>query len=93
MERNGRNRGDPWSLRQTGVYQQATYNNCRSAWIFLQLSRSARVGLENVLRSQSSHTSENESPMTLHALLLGVTIDNWAEYIQHLSTQLGELVS
>jgi hypothetical protein len=31
--------------------------------------------------------------MTLHALLLGATVDNWGEYIRDLSTQLREVVS
>lgn len=93
MEKNGRNRGDPWSLRQTGVYQQATFNSHRSAWIFLQLSRSTKIVLENALRSQLKCFGQSDSPMTLHALLLGATVDNWGEYIQDLSTQLREVVS
>lgn len=91
MEKNGRNRGDPWSLRQTGVYQQATFNSYRSAWIFLQLSRSTKIVLENALRSQLKCFGQSDSPMTLHALLLGATVDNWGEYIQDLSTQLREV--
>lgn len=93
VEKNGRNRGDPWSLRQTGVYQQATFNSHQSAWIFLQLSRSTRIVLENALRSQLRCFGQSDSPMTLHALLLGATVDNWGEYIQCLSTQLREVVS
>ncbi|OCK78124.1 hypothetical protein K432DRAFT_444833 [Lepidopterella palustris CBS 459.81] len=91
VEKNGRNRGDPWSLRQTGVYQQVTFDSRQSAWIFLQLSSSTRAALEKVLRSQPSSPGENDSPMTLHALLLGTTVDNWDEYIQNLSTQLRDV--
>ena len=93
MEKNGRNRGDPWSLRQTGVYQQATFHGNHSAWIFLQLSRPTRTALENALQGQSRCLGESDSPMMLHALLLGVTADNWGAYIQDLSVQLREVVS
>ena len=93
VEKNGRNRGDPWSLRQTGVYQQVTFDSRQSAWIFLQLSSATRVVLEKVLRRKSSCPGERESPMTIHALLLGATVDNWGEYIQNLSTQLRDVVS
>jgi hypothetical protein len=92
MEKNGRNRGDPWSLRQTGVYQQATFDSDQSAWIFLQLSRSTRIVLENAFRSQLRRFSENDSPMTLHGLLLEATVDNWGEYIQDLNAQLRDVV-
>ena len=92
VEKNGRNRGDPWSLRQTGIYQQATIKSHQSAWIFLQLSCSTRIILENALRSSSGCYSDSDSPMTLHALLLGGTVDNWGEYIRDLSAQLRDMV-
>ena len=93
MEKNGRNRGDPWSLRQTGVYQQATFKSHQSVWIFLQLSKSTRIILEREMRSPSRYFSKSESPMALHALLLGASVDNWGEYIRDLNAQLRDIVS
>lgn len=88
VERNGRNRGDPWSLRQTGVYQQTTFDSHKSMWIFLQLSQSTKAALKEVLQNQPIYPCGSDSPMALHALLLGVTVHNWGDYIQSLSKQL-----
>lgn len=93
MEKNGRNRGDPWSLRQTGVYQQAKLEHRHSAWIFLQLSSSTRQGLEKALGKQSGSQDEGDSPMAHHALLLLATVDNWGEYIRSLDRELRDIVS
>lgn len=89
VEQNGRSHGDPWSLRQTGIYQQVNAEHRRSVWIFLQLSRSTRRQLEPVLHSQSN---SSDSFMILHSILLLATVDNWGKYVEHLHSQLRDLV-
>ncbi|OAL55030.1 hypothetical protein IQ07DRAFT_628704 [Pyrenochaeta sp. DS3sAY3a] len=91
VERNGRNRGDPWSLRQTGVYSQTNYSTRHSSWIFLHLAESTRSLLEDELRSLSEETESKGDPLALHALLLIATVDNWGEYVQDLSTKIRSL--
>ncbi|KAF2474370.1 uncharacterized protein BDR25DRAFT_340867 [Lindgomyces ingoldianus] len=91
VERNGRNRGNPWSIRQTGVYQQAKLDNRQSVWIFLQVSTPTRGVLEDKLRRQLSCHGESDSPVALHALLLRATAGNWGEYVRGLSAQLRDL--
>ena len=92
-EKNGRNRGDPWSLRQTGVYQQATFRSHQSVWILLQLSQATRQILEKEVGSPSRYLSKGDSPMALHALLLGASVDNWGDYVRDLSGHLSDIVS
>lgn len=87
VEKNGRTRGDPWSLRQTGVYQQVNSDSRKSTWIFLQLSQDTKAALKEVLKNQSTYFDKRDSPMALHTFLLA-TVDNWGEYIQDLSKQL-----
>jgi hypothetical protein len=90
VEENGRNHGDPWSLRQTGVYQQANIENRRSAWIFLQLPRSVRHRLETILRR--SEVSTIGSLMRFHGVLLLDTVENWGKYIEYIHSQLRVVV-
>ncbi|KAF2848276.1 hypothetical protein T440DRAFT_175165 [Plenodomus tracheiphilus IPT5] len=91
MEKNNRNRGDPWSLRQTGIYQQTTSGNHQSTWIFLHMSQSARMVLEKAIREHLMCLVGSHSPMTFHGLLIEATMSNWVEYVQNLDAQLRNL--
>jgi len=89
MEENNRNHGDPWSLRQTGIYQQANAEKRKSTWIFLQLSRFTRCLLEIATQSQTEDSSDGF--MKLHCVLLSATVDNWGKYIEYLHSQLRDM--
>ncbi|KAH7080741.1 hypothetical protein FB567DRAFT_531627 [Paraphoma chrysanthemicola] len=91
VERNGRNRGDPWSLRQTGVYSQTQHSTHQTTWILLQLSKSIRSLLEIELSRIISHRTRDSDYLALHALLLRATVDNWGDYVQDLSSQVRSL--
>ncbi|KAH7081902.1 hypothetical protein BKA63DRAFT_504891 [Paraphoma chrysanthemicola] len=93
VERNGRNRGDPWSLRQTGVYSQTKRSAHQTTWMLLQPSKSTRSLLEIELSRIISHSTRNSDYLALHALLLRATVDNWGDYVQDLSAQVRSLVS
>ena len=92
VEKNGRNRGDPWSLRQTGVYSQTKCDG-QSKWLFLQLSKSTRPLLQDKQQRRSGQAESRIAPFPLHAFLLMETTDNWAEYVQDISGQIWDLVS
>ena len=89
VERNGRNRGNPWSLRQTGIYHQIDLTTKRSGWIFIQASGLTR---EEIFRALSVDRFR-ENPMLLHLEVLFTMARNWPDYIEYLSSKLDELVS
>lgn len=88
MAKNGRNRGDPWSLRQTGVYQKSYLSTGRSAWMLMQLAADTRIHLEEKLKSGGAPT---QNLMQFHTLILLSTGRNWTDYLEHLDAQLTEL--
>lgn len=94
MDRNGRDRGDPWSLRQCGIYQQICLTTRRSSWIMLQISESIRAHINQILQ-RGSHENECSSidPMIFHVVFISAMAANWQEYLEHLQSQIAILVS
>lgn len=90
VEENNRNHGDPWSSRQTGIYQQVKAKGHRSTWIFLKLSGASRRQVETVIQKEAS--GNTDGCMKLHSCLLLATVDNWGRYIDYLDTQLRGIV-
>ncbi|KAI1414101.1 hypothetical protein F5Y13DRAFT_21800 [Hypoxylon sp. FL1857] len=88
VEENGRARGDPWSLRQTGIYQQVDANNDQSIWVILQISKATRERLMKKLHHPELSSQCPDNPMSIHAVLLLATVDNWGAYIEYLRSQL-----
>jgi hypothetical protein len=93
MEENSRQHGDPWSLRQTGVYQQVNAEIQNSTWILLQLSRSTRSLLEAATIQSRFKNDNSISLMQLHCIMLSATTGNWGKYIKFLQSQLSDIVS
>ena len=94
VERNGRNHGDPWSLRQTGVYHSYDYKSQKSIWIILQPSTYVLEHIENVLRTLPRDDSLSRGGyMLLHCFILSSMERNWRDYIEDLQTRLDGLVS
>lgn len=90
---NGRNRGDPWSLRQCGIYQQICLTTRRSCWILLQVSNQAHSKLDQALRSYSHRNSSlGVHPMVPHLIFISAMAANWRAYLQHLRSKLTILV-
>ena len=95
MERHGRGTGNPWSLRQTGIYQQSYHHAKLSVWVLLQPSKILRTRLLIVLGNKSVQNSPivEESPMLFHSLVLSLTASNWKSYLDDLDSEVKELVS
>jgi hypothetical protein len=89
VEKNGRNWGSPWSLRQTAVYQRFDIKSKKSAWILMQPSTHIRDWLENNL---SGIDKLDESFMLLHLLFLSSMEENWTDYLDDLILQVNALV-
>lgn len=89
FEENQRNRGNPWSLRQTAVYQGVDYSTNTSAFIFLQPSSYIEERLGDKLRAIAQDESLHEiRHILLHVVLLSSTLINWRRYI---ATQMSDL--
>jgi len=92
VEENGRNRGDPWSLRQMGVYHSYNAESQQSIWIILQppsrILEGLRGSLKNLMVDSASsiHTS-----LSLHFQFLSLTGENLHSYLEHLWVGLDEL--
>ncbi|KAI9785127.1 MAG: hypothetical protein M1839_000765 [Geoglossum umbratile] len=84
VEKNGRNSGDPWSLRQIGVYQQWKPDSRNSTWILLHPSENIHKRLHEIMGKMPL---KSESPMLLHILFLSSTAYNWGDYIEDLRSQ------
>lgn len=93
IEQNGRNQGDPWSLRQTGVYQKIDFDTGYSSSVILQLSKSIRKQFGYVIADYvPGRTGQGIQMMQLHLLILTSTSDNWSEYIEHLHSVVKAVV-
>src|SRR5438045_1558114 len=69
MEKNGRETGDPWSLRQSGVYQKVDAQTGNSTWILLQPAESIRQRLRKSLEELGEHTRDRDR-FRYHILIL-----------------------
>jgi hypothetical protein len=93
VDLNGRDRGDPWSLRQCGVYQQICLKTRRSTWILLQVSRRMRAKLDQALRSRAYKNDKlGIDPVVPHIIFISAMAANWQEYLEYLHSQLAILV-
>lgn len=93
VERNGRDYGDPWSLRQTGIYHKFRLGAPRSCWILLQPTKYSCMRLEHVLEKfVPGNKNWLEAIVRAHNALLTSMMHNWPEYIQYLGSRLDELV-
>lgn len=89
MEKNNRRKGDPWSFRQSGVYQQISVSSRRSTWIILQPSDGVRAQLKRVLESSLEQgRKSNESAIYFHVIFLSSMAGNWQEYLEYLHSQV-----
>lgn len=94
FEENQRNTSNPWSLRQTAVYQGVDYSTDTSTFILLQPSSyiERRLGdkLHAITHDESSHELRH---ILLHLVLLSSSLVNWRHYIATQISDLEQLVS
>lgn len=97
MERTNRTKGDPWSFRQSGIYQQMYPDGETTSWIILQPPNGMIANIKEAFDVPIEETN-NVAKRTVIGLRLHVTFitfmaTNWAEYVEHLQCQLSDLVS
>jgi hypothetical protein len=94
FEENQRNTGNPWSLRQTAVYQGVDHSTGASAFIFLQPSSYIEKRLSDKLYAITQDDSlHGLRHILLHVVLLSSSLVNWDRYISTQVSDLERLVS
>lgn len=91
VELNHRSESQPWSIRQSAIYNRYGSSSIASAWMFVALTQPTTDCISKYL--QNSTDQAKASPFELHVLLLNVVMSNWRAYFVHLSAKTHELVS
>ncbi|KAI9788754.1 MAG: hypothetical protein M1816_006611 [Peltula sp. TS41687] len=82
---------DPYSIRETGVYQKYCSDTQTCNWIFIQPSDEFRDRLERALVSANDAAPMNQ--FQIHVLVLLSVSENWRDYINYLEGTFSKLVS
>jgi hypothetical protein len=92
VESHGRNLKDPWSLRQSAVYQRYDCESGRSRFVIFQPSDAMYRQLREILQHFPSPNSpfSNEA---IHSAFLWSSEANSREYINYLEREFRALVS
>lgn len=83
---------DPWSIRQTAVYQQYNSVKDRSMFLLISPADTSRRMLEDTVNANTSRRVR-VNPFDLHRILLSTLHRNWRAYIRDLEVILQERVS
>jgi len=94
VEQNGRTTGNPWSLRQIGVYEKYDSLKDVSIWILISASETAREALDDIkLTNQPVDSRCLTETNMFHAVLIAAVSREWRKYLEHLQVELDILVS
>jgi hypothetical protein len=93
VERHRRAEPDPWSLRQSGIYQRHVFCDNRSIWILIQPSSTiCRLLKEKLRQCVTGPGKVDLSPMAGHMIILLAAARTWNEYIDDLRAEADLLV-
>ncbi|KAL4953186.1 hypothetical protein BDW69DRAFT_165851 [Aspergillus filifer] len=85
---NGRSRGSPWSLRQTGLYQQVSIKTGRSRFLLLHPAEE----VVNIIQTHISNPMAAKScPVQFHAMIVQFMVGRWDRYLQHIYQKISDL--
>lgn len=97
MELNGRlptenTDHDPWSIRQTAIYQQYDQELNRIVFILISPSDSVKTAFADALEEAGSN-NQVLHPFDLHLILVSLLHSNWRLYVRSLEKVMREQVS
>jgi hypothetical protein len=78
---------DPWSIRQSAVYQQYDSSKEKMVFVLITPSQSVKTGLEKAV-DISVNGSKRLDAFELHRIIIGTLHDNWRMYIRSLERVL-----
>jgi len=83
---------DPWSIRQTAIYQQYNSNLDKTTFVLITPSKSARRALEQNI-SRCVEEGEQINAFDLHQNIISTLYENWRVYIRSLDRLLMDQVN
>jgi len=89
-EQNGRNNGDPWSIRHTALYYQYDNSTDMSVSLLIQPSEKLRRQINSLLACKA--LSGFQSFLIQQAVLVSSGL-SWKPYVTHIEKELKILVS
>lgn len=94
VERNYRLPDEPWSVRQTCIYQKFEYSKKSSTWILVQPSEQVQSRIREVFRSRTTEDIGDSvhNPLDMHLVFLSAAAENWRWYYNSLEEKLVEMV-
>ncbi|KAH0613689.1 uncharacterized protein H6S33_005575 [Morchella sextelata] len=86
---------DPWSIRQTCIYQKFEYEKKSSTWIMVQPSDKATTRLNEVFKARAEEYIEDtvHNPMDIHLVFLSGAAENWRWYYNYLENKLYDMTT
>lgn len=94
VEKNYRLPDEPWSIRQTCIYQKFEYSKKSSTWILVQPSGQVQSRIQEVFKARTVEDIEKSvhNPLDLHLVFLSAAAENWRWYYNSLEEALVEMV-
>ncbi|KAH8708494.1 hypothetical protein GQ44DRAFT_463058 [Phaeosphaeriaceae sp. PMI808] len=80
---------DPFSIRETGVYQNFSSSNQESSWVFLQASGYLQKRLMGAFRLCDDTLPSKQ--FLLHAIILLDAAETWREYLIYLEDEFSKV--
>jgi hypothetical protein len=82
--------GEPWVIRQIGIYQKFNKLTGKSVWVLLccQPDSPAYKLVKKVLEERLSSVSALRYPVVLHLTLVSCYLYNWRDYMLYYETEL-----
>ncbi|OJD36867.1 ankyrin repeat protein [Diplodia corticola] len=81
---------DPYSVRESGVYQKHTAASQQCTWILLQPSNELEERLQRHMFDPLA--SNPNGHLLIHALILLVASEDWREYVNYLEDEFSKLL-
>jgi len=92
-EKNNRKHGDPWSVRQTGVYHRFSTTDPENLWLLLHPMQNSKAQTRMGLATDKLCAEEMaKDPLRFHVLIMSSYVDNWRWYLHDIKRQYLVLV-
>lgn len=86
IELNGRDDGDPWSMRQCVIYNKTHHTKDTAQWMFFCLPKVLRRQVDDSLdKLQQALVLQ---PFDVHLMLFSTTTDMWRPYFIHITQEI-----
>ena len=87
--------GNPWRIRQTGIYHFADQKRARSTLFIIHPSPTAHFDayLHQVLQQPDARLRLLSNPMLVHSMLISTHLSSWRDYLGYHEAKLLQLVS